>query len=214
MKKHKIGHPFRIIIASINGPSYFLNCYINDICQEVAKNHLYNIKNSFELKEKLYSIGLTNDETFASLDVVAMYECIPIKLVYQSIKNRWNQIAQHTNIEQSFFLQMVKFCIEETNYMLYNDQLYKPKTGIAIGCSLSPVIADFVMTDIINQALIELSYDPKLIVKYVDDILLIAPQDELEETLRVFNSINTSISFTIEYETENSIRSRSKNNQK
>lgn len=72
-KLHKTGHPFRIIIAGINGPSYYLSGYVNDICQQVAQTHRYNIKNSFELKRKLNNVQLNDDEVMASLDVEAMY---------------------------------------------------------------------------------------------------------------------------------------------
>lgn len=205
VKLHKIGHPIRIIIASINSPSYHITKYIHDILKPVTENNKYNVRNSYDLKSKLNSTTLTNDEIIASLDVVAMYESIPLSLVYQSIKNNWLEISKHTQIPANTFINMVKFCIEETNYMLFNSKIYKPKSGIAIGSCVSPIIADLVMTDILNSAVHELGYDPILLVKYVDDILIIAPKDEIENTLTVFNNINESIKFTIEYEDENSI---------
>lgn len=47
-----------------------------------------------------------------------------------------------------------------------------------------------VMTDIIEEVVKELGYTPVLLVKYVDDILLIGPKEEMENTLNIFNSID------------------------
>lgn len=86
MKLHKVDHPIKIIITNINSPSYHLSNYIHEILIGVTENSPYNVKNSYELKEKLNSTCITDNEIMASLDVVAMYENIPWELVYKSIK--------------------------------------------------------------------------------------------------------------------------------
>lgn len=153
----------------------------------------------------LVNINVPDDFEMVSLDVVAMYDNISLNSVYKAVRNRWMEIAKITTIPQAFFLEMVKFCVEENNYLQFDFKYYKAKNGLAIGGCASPILADFVISDHIEAALSELSYDPWLLTKYVDDILLFGPQDEMEETLRVFNHINEQIRFTIEHKENKSI---------
>lgn len=51
----------------------------------------------------------------------------------------------------------------------------------------------------------KIGYDPGLIVKYVDDILMIIPKEEFQNTLTIFNSINKSLQFTSEIENNSRI---------
>lgn len=205
MKLHKEQHPLRIIISNIDSPSYHLAKHLNTICKTVNEDNPFNIKNSFELKDKLHSIRITNDDVIASLDVVSMYERIPPYLVYNSIEKRWDKICKVTRIEKGKFMEIVRFCIQDTSYFQFNRIYYKQKTGLAIGGCVSTILADFVLTDIIETAKTQLSYDPILLVKYVDDILLIAPKEELEETFTVFNAVEEEIKFTIETEEDHSL---------
>lgn len=205
IKLHKHGHPFRLINASVGTPAYFLSKFLKDICQQMKQDTNYNVKNSFELKEILQTIKLSPDETIASLDIVAMYDNIPTNLVYRSINKRWSKIEDISSIPKKMFFELIRFCITESNYTQFQNNYYRSRTGLAIGGCVSPILADFVVSDLIEEAICELSYDPLLLVKYVDDILLIAPQDELEDTLTIFNNVNSHIKFTIEYENNNCI---------
>lgn len=145
------------------------------------------------------------DCEMVSLDVVAMYDTIPLSRVYKTITNRWTKISEITSIPQKLFFELISFCVDSNNYFQHNFEFFKAKKGLAIGGCVSPILADFVITDLINEALAKLSYDPILLTKYVDDILLFGPRDEMEETLNVFNKIDDSIQFTIEYENFRSI---------
>lgn len=93
----------------------------------------------------------------------------------------------------------------DSNYLQFDKKFYKAKTGLAIGGRLSPKLAEFVMNDILEEVVYQLGYDPTLLVKYVDDILLIGPIDEIENTFNIFNNINSTIKFTIEHESSNKI---------
>lgn len=110
-----------------------------------------------------------------------------------------------TTIPLRFCFEIGQFCVEENNYFQYNSLWYKAKSGLEIGGCASPILADFVISDLIEDALAKLSYEPTIITKYVDDILLFGPRDEMEDTLNVFNSLSNEIRFTIEYEENESL---------
>lgn len=204
IKLHKQNHPPRIIISSINSPAYHLTKFLNDILQKLdpIDNSNFNITNSFQLKSQLDQLTLTEDDIMASLDVVAMYERIPVNLVFNAIRKRWDNIENITPIPQNLFMRIVRFCVKDNNYLQFNQKFYRAKNGLTIGDCASPVLSDMVMTDILLLAVAELGYDPKLLKKYVDDIIIICPKEELENTVTIFNSINKSIKFTVECEDE------------
>lgn len=57
-----------------------------------------------------------------------------------------------------------------------------------MGSSLSPVIADLVMQDLENEALRTIGIRlPAFYYRYVDDILLAAPENLTEHIVEVFN---------------------------
>lgn len=50
-----------------------------------------------------------------------------------------------------------------------NGKLYKQNDGLTIGGSVSGILADFVITDLLDRAIEKLGFDPTLLVKYVDE---------------------------------------------
>lgn len=200
IKVHKQDHPLRIIIANINSPSYHISKFINNLLQQIVPDNSYNVSNSFELKLEIENLRIHKEDLIASLDVVAMYENIPISLVFTAIFRRWTKISEITPIPKGLFMRIVRFCIKDCNYTQFNQNFYKARNGLTIGGCASPILADMVLSDIIDEAIKELDYDPIMLKKYVDDILIICPREEFENTITIFNSINKNIQFTSELE--------------
>lgn len=205
IKLHKVDRPVRIITNGINSPSYKMAKYINEICKSAIPSTQFNIRNSFELKEKLEVIQLNTSDIMVSFDIVSMFSTIPIDMVYRSLRKRWTQISMFTTIPWEAFEEMVKFCLVDTNYVQWKGYTYKQVDGLTIGGCTSAIMADFVITDVLEQVVDECGYDPVLLVKYVDDILIMMPREEVENTLYIFNSIHPSLKFTYELETNNNI---------
>lgn len=100
---------------------------------------------------------------------------------------------------------MVRFCVEETNYVVLNNRIFKQTDGLTIGGLVSGILADFVVTDLLDIAVEKSGFDPTLLVKYVDDTLAFIPKDELENFLTILNGVNKSIRFTVKMEENNGI---------
>ena len=100
---------------------------------------------------------------------------------------------------------MIKFCIEKTNQVTHNDHIFKQKDGLTIGGCVSGILADFVITDILDSAIEKAGFEPTLLVKYVDDNLAFIPREEMENFYNILNGEDKSIQFTYELEDNNQI---------
>lgn len=205
IKLHKQDKPLRIITNGTNSTSYNMAKYINEICKKAIPCTKFNISNSFELKEKLTGLQLCQSEIMVSFDIVSMFTTIPIDMVYTAVKRRWQQISTVTTIPWDTFEQMLKFCLVETNYVQWKGCTYMQIDGLTIGGCTSAIMADFVITDLLEQVISECGYDPLLCVKYVDDILIMMPKEEVENTFNILNSVHPAIKFTYELEENDSI---------
>lgn len=69
-----------------------------------------------------------------------------------------------------------------------------------MGSPLSPIIADIVLQDLESKALQQLKFVPTFYFRYVDDIILTVPSNQIDNTLTMFNSVHDRIKFTLEIE--------------
>ena len=72
-----------------------------------------------------------------------------------------------------------------------------------MGSPISPVIADLVMEEIEETAIVTASHPPKWWFRYVDDSHACLRKDLVDEFYQHLNSINTNIQFTLELEDTN-----------
>jgi len=76
---------------------------------------------------------------------------------------------------------------------------------MSMGSLLSHVNADIVMQDSENYTLNALKLDLIFYIRYVDDITLAAPTDEIDIILSMFNDYHDRLKFIIEYVIYNKI---------
>jgi len=69
-----------------------------------------------------------------------------------------------------------------------------------MGSPLSPIVADLTMRDLEDNVLNTLNIRPIIYYRYVDDILLSAPREEIYDILDKFNSYHHRLKFTLETE--------------
>jgi hypothetical protein len=188
----------RPVVSSIGSPTYNLSKYISEILTSsfVSK---YNIKNSYELLHKLRDLIIPEDYILISLDVCSLFSCVSINLIIESIKKRWDDIKQKTKIDQKMMIEAIKI-IHGTSYFKAKGKFLLQKFGTTMGGSSSSISVDMVMEDLLDSVIDELGYDPLICVKYVDDLFLVVPMEEAENTLTMFNNYNKDIKFTMELE--------------
>ena len=204
-KIHKPQLKLRPIISSIDCPNSRLSQFLTDILTKAYNvNNSYHIRNSTDFSRFIANITLPRDFVIISLDVVSLFTNIPIDLVNNSIENRWDDIKNHSDIPKEQFLKLTDFVFDST-YFSYDNKFYKQITGTPMGAIISPILAQYVMDDFLDQCISKLSFEMPFCKKYVDDIICSVPKTAIQEVLTVFNSLHTKIQFTIEEENECSV---------
>ncbi|XP_044760195.1 uncharacterized protein LOC123317654 [Coccinella septempunctata] len=132
-------------------------------------------------------------------DILNLFTNISWELTEKIIVDNWSKIEAVTNIPRPEFINLLKFLFD-SNYFKYKGEFYSQIFGCPMGSILSPTLAALVMTVLIGYCLGKLSFIPAFLFQYVDDIILAIPPNIKEELLRIFNSFNPHIQFTIEEE--------------
>lgn len=197
-KAHKAGLPLRPVVPCMTAPSYELSKFVGSILRKSLTSK-YNIKDSFEFCQYVNNICLPTGHILVSFDVVSLFTSIPKELVRHSIFRRWNDIENHTPICLDLFWEITEFCID-CSYFSFEGAYYIQKFGTAMGNPLSPIIADLVMEDILDEAISKTSCVIPFIKKYVDDLFLVLPPDKVQDVVNTFNEVNQNIQFTLEME--------------
>ena len=70
--------------------------------------------------------------------------------------------------------------------------------GTPIDSLLSFIIADIVMQDLEEIAIMKLQIHPLFYYRYVDHIILTLPSDNIDDTFNIFNSLYTRLQFIME----------------
>ncbi|XP_067617449.1 uncharacterized protein [Eurosta solidaginis] len=108
-KIHKESMPLRPISSSTRVPCCKLSKHIGAILKNIISED-FNIKNAFQLKERLKNINIEDDEVLISFDVISLFTNIPTHLAIQTIMKQWSQLEKHTNISRKQFQNILEFC--------------------------------------------------------------------------------------------------------
>ena len=79
-------------------------------------------------------------------------------------------------------------------------KIYKQIDGVSMGSSLGPVLSNVIMTEFERLVVDKLIKDGliKFYIRYVDDTLVLAIVEDLDNIMKQFNSFDKSIHFTID----------------
>lgn len=190
-------------MSNITAPTYKLSKYVASILQQSAHGH-YNVSDSFEFAKYVPTVKLPPGYVLVSFDVVSLFTNIPKDLVLRDIIMNWQSIKKVTNINLDLFLEIVEFCLD-SSYFCFRGKYYVQTFGTAMGSPLSPILADLVMDTLLCTVVRLVPFPIPILKKFVDDLLLALPMDQIQTTLDIFNSYNPYLQFTIEKENDNKL---------
>ncbi|XP_018347291.1 PREDICTED: uncharacterized protein LOC108751554 [Trachymyrmex septentrionalis] len=196
-KIHKPGCPLRIIVSSMGSPLYSLAAFLqNKLFKTIPKTDS-NIKNSFELVEKLRNVHFTGAHELISLDVTSLFTNVPIDLAIDCINEHWHAIARDCSLPKKEFLGAIKFVLDST-FFSFDDVFYRQCFGTPMGSPISPIIADLVMRRLETVSLMSSNVDTLFYYRYVDDICTAVHPSQIDRLLKHFNSFHPRLQFTVE----------------
>lgn len=112
VRLHKDGHPLRPVVAAFDSPSTELAIFIDQMLKRLIHNR-YDIRNSFEMKEKIKTVRLDDDEVLMSLDIKNLFPSIPISYTIDLISKQWRKLYRHTKMSKQLFLSILEFVLIE-----------------------------------------------------------------------------------------------------
>eukprot|EP00061_Rhincodon_typus_P008475 g31107.t1 len=130
-------------------------------------------------------------------DITALFTSIDLPLARQTLATLLKQ-EQHLSdtISTDNMLKLLDLCL--TTHFTFNGQIYEQINGTTMGSPISGLIAEAVMQRLESMALPLIQ--PKLWIRYVDNIFIIIKRTILEGRHKLINNTITRIRFTQEEE--------------
>ena len=200
---------FRPIVDTTNSPHYGLGKYVSSLLNPLTQND-YSVKDTFEAVNKIRSIPpelFEQGYRYYSLDVVSLFTNVPLNRTIKIILKRvYEEKLLATKLRRNTLKKLIKDTCMKTAFSC-NNKLFKQIYGISMGSSLGSVLANIIMTelekivvsDLINSGLI------KFYIRYVDDTLLLAKEDDIDNIFQQFNAFDDNLKFTIDKFTDNNV---------
>lgn len=203
IKTHKDGYPARPVVNTTSAPGYLASKLATTILTRNSNRYLkskYSITNSKQAIEKIREARILPDMKFRSYDAKSMFTNISPHTAINAIHKR-RAALKLDDLNYNLIIDTIKFtCITNTE-IIFNDQVFKQTKGIRMGSPLSPILADFVMEDILDKVFNNI-VRPELFIKYVDDILTAVEDDEHEMIFKALNEVDDHLKFEHELENE------------
>jgi hypothetical protein len=177
-KIHKVGVPFKPIVSCINSPTYNLSRFYGDVINNVLYKTESFVRNSEEFKDFLLSIRIPEGYSIISLDVQSLFTSIDSESVIECVRSRWNHISHHTSLPLARFLEGLELILDNC-FFVFDGITYHQIHGTPMGSPVSPVLAGLVMEELEISVLASLNFSPIFYKRYVDDIIVCLPTDEI-----------------------------------
>lgn len=188
----------RPVVSYIGSALYKLSAFLGRIIRNSIVSP-FNVANSYIFQELIMEERIPDDYEMISMDVVSLFTCLPQDFLLECIHERWENISRHTAIDKELFVKAVSVCLNHS-YFVYQGRYFSQKSGTPMGAPISTAICDLAMEVILERISDLMPFDIPFMMKYVDDILLCCPRSLKDETLEIFNCINSDVQFTIETE--------------
>ena len=127
---------WRLIVSTIGSPTYNLAKYLFNILKPVSGNTDSFIKNSWELKDKITNIKVPSTHSLLSLDVVSLFDNIPLDLASDCIEEKLNLHEILTRISKNEILISAKTVFNNTVFS-FHYKSYKQTSGYPMDSPLS-----------------------------------------------------------------------------
>lgn len=172
-KIHKDNYPVRPIVSSTNCMGKPLEKWMLRKLELIAKKiGKYQIKNARQLFNQIDGKKLEgSNHVLVTWDFDSMFTNIPFQKTKEIVRKYYYLIQNETSMPVDVFLEALTFLIEDCAFFTFADEIYLQAEGLAMGNSLSQVLAEITTSFFMNEALSQFNNgEISFIYKYVDDI--------------------------------------------
>ena len=200
LKVHKDPVTLRPVISHVNAPmsrgSKWAAQQLSACVGLISKAHVKDTRDFYEKVRHCKAKG-----RLLSLDVTSLFTNIPVNEVIEVVRDH-STGTNPTFIlpDPEIFCDILKVCIS-FNQFCFDSKYYRQITGLPMGSSLSPVLANIFMEHFETYLLEDIPVDlrPTFWLRYVDDIMCCYKDiTKLESFLTLLNQIRPTIKFTVE----------------
>ena len=203
-KVHKPEVPLKPIVSFIGSPTYNLSKHLVTILSPLVGKSSSHVRNSFEFASFIAGQSLRPGMVLVSFDVVSLFTKVPVELAVRVAHERLLADTSLAELSPDEVVNLLRFCLGAT-YLSYRGEVYQQTFGTAMGSSISVTVANLVMEDVEQRALATCEAQPPFWKRYVDDTLTALPKGQIQKFHQHLNSIECSIQFTIEEESEGAL---------
>jgi hypothetical protein len=182
----------------------FLNKWLQG---RLSLPNTYVTYNSTTLAHDLTKIKITESSRLATFDIKDLYVNIPIEETVHITKVLLenNKINDNTLSQACLLLETIM----KQNYLQFDQNIYQPRKGIAMGSPISGLIAE-IFLQYYEQHIVKNNLDSNIITyynRYVDDILVIydSQKTNINNILNFMNSLHKGLEFKATEETNGNI---------
>ena len=126
-------------------------------------------RNSWDLKDSIKNIIVQKTHSLISLDVVSMFDSIPLDLALDCVEEKLHFNHNLTKVSKNEIIIATRTVFNNMVFS-FNNKFYKQTSGCPMGSPLSPIVSNLVLEDVEKRALSSLDFVPLLYKRYVDDI--------------------------------------------
>ena len=204
-KTHKPNIPMRPITSGIGSAPHklagALAKHLSRLLGTISGAHL---KHSGDLLNRIRDIPARNKK-LASLDVTSLFTRVPTLKVIHLLRAKISSANLDLPLPHNDFVDLVELCVQ-FNFFKFQDHFFHQRFGMAMGSPLSAVLANLFMEFLEAGPFADIVPVNVVWLRYVDDILLIAPRRlDIPRLQAALNEVEPSIQFTLEEEINESI---------
>ena len=102
IKHHKVNHPLRPIVTSIDSALYNTSKFLSQILSPLQNQNGFSVTNSMQFRNEISKITISEDETMVSFDVVSLFTAIPVDKACTYIRTKLindNTLSDRTQLD-------------------------------------------------------------------------------------------------------------------
>ena len=162
-KIHKLDTSLGPILSSHGSVTYEVAKLLTEIPKPLIGKSLHHVHSTLDFHEQANKVTLMPGECLSSYNVTALFTSVPADPSLGIIKDlleKDSTLKERTVLLVKDIIVLLEFCLKNT-YFSFKVQYYEKVEGVAIGSSVSPIVANLYMEYFELKALSTATYPPK-----------------------------------------------------